>query len=162
MVASPSPRPDAPGLEPARQPGQNRGRAERARRRSLELLQGSLSAQRIERRAPWLATLHRAADGALAGLGISMLTLSALTLHWQNQWGQEYKQLKSAELLGHRLQESGALLERHHLAATGKSGWLVPTSSEKLIYLPSPVKAEKHTELPQISALQLRQIPPGY
>jgi hypothetical protein len=61
-------------------------------------LQGSLSPQRIERRAPWLATLHRAADGTLAGLGISMLTLSALTLHWQNQWGQEYKQLKSAEL----------------------------------------------------------------
>jgi hypothetical protein len=162
LVASPSPRPDAPGVEPARQPGQHRGRAERARRRSLELLQGSLSPQRIERRAPWLANLHRAANATIAGLGISMLALSVLTLYWQNQWGQKYNQLKIVKLLSHRLQESGALLERHHLASTGKSGWLVPTSSEKLIYLPGPVKVEKRTELPQISALQLRQIPPGY
>ncbi|MBE9173115.1 hypothetical protein IQ216_08470, partial [Cyanobium sp. LEGE 06143] len=35
----------------------------------LQLIQGSLSGQKVARRAPWLAGLHRVADGALVGLG---------------------------------------------------------------------------------------------
>ena len=162
MVASPSPRPSALELQPRRQARQSRRRAERAQRQSLELLQASLSPRRIERQAPWLAGLHRAADGTLAGLGISMLALSTLTLYWQSQWGYRYQQLQNAESLSHRLQESGALLERHHLAGAGKPGWLVPTSSEKLIYLPKPVQPQSQAGLPRISAPQLRQIPTGY
>ena len=111
-----------------------------ARRRSspLSLIQGSLSARRMVRQAPWLAGLHRLADGALLGLGVSMLGLSALTLHWQNQWGTNYRGLEATQILERRLQESAAVLEQHHLGAVRKPGWLVPTSSEQLVHLPPP------------------------
>lgn len=109
-----------------------------------------------------MAGLHRAADGTLAGLGICMLALSALTLHWQNQWGQSYRSLEDAQVLGHRLQESAAVLEQHHLGAVRKPGRLVPTSSEKLVYLPSPKPAETTPIAPLLAGVQLRQIPTGY
>jgi len=88
-----------------------------------------------------MANLHRATDGTLAGLGLCMLALSGLTLHWQNHWGASYQQLEASQVLEHRLQESAALLEQHHLGALKKPGLLVPTSSEKLIYLPAPKTA---------------------
>ncbi len=109
--------------------------------RTLALLKSSLSSRRLDRRAPWMANLHRATDGTLAGLGLCMLALSGLTLHWQNHWGASYQQLEASQVLEHRLQESAALLEQHHLGALKKPGLLVPTSSEKLIYLPAPKTA---------------------
>lgn len=109
-----------------------------ARSRPFALIQGSLSSRNAARRSPLLAGLHRAADGTLAGIGLCMLALSGLTLHWQNHWGQSFQKLESAQVLEHRLQESAALLEQHYLAAVRKPGWLEPTSSEKLIYLPQP------------------------
>jgi hypothetical protein len=109
-----------------------------ARSRPLALIQGSLSSRKAARRSPLLAGLHRAADGTLAGIGLCMLALSGLTLHWQNHWGQSFQKLESAQVLEHRLQESAALLEQHYLSAVRKPGWLLPTSSEKLIYLPQP------------------------
>jgi hypothetical protein len=115
-----------------------RGVARTARSRPLSLIQGSLSSRQAARRSPLLAGLHKAADGTLAGLGLCMLALSGLTLHWQNHWGHSFQQLESAQVLEHRLQESAALLEQHYLSAVRKPGWLVPTSSEKLIYLPRP------------------------
>ncbi len=115
-----------------------RGVARSAGPRPLALIQGSLSSSRAARRSPVLAGLHRAADGTLAGIGLCMLALSGLTLHWQNHWGQSFNKLESAQVLEHRLQESAALLEQHYLSAVRKPGWLVPTSSEKLIYLPTP------------------------
>lgn len=115
-----------------------RGVARTARTRPLALIQGSLSSRQAARRSPLLAGLHRAADGTLAGLGLCMLALSGLTLHWQNHWGHSFQRLESAQVLEHRLQESAALLEQHYLSAVRKPGWLVPTSSEKLIYLPRP------------------------
>ena len=115
-----------------------RGSTRTTRPRPLALIQGSLSSRNAARRSPLLAGLHRAADGTLAGIGLCMLALSGLTLHWQNHWGQSYQKLESAQVLEHRLQESAALLEQHYLSAVRKPGWLVPTSSEKLIYLPQP------------------------
>jgi hypothetical protein len=91
-----------------------------------------------------------------------MLALSALTLHRQNQWGVSYQQLESSQVLEHKLQESAALLEQHHLGAVKHPGWLVPTSSEKLIYLPAPSAASGATGLPLLGSLPLRQIPTGY
>lgn len=134
----------------------------RAQRRTLELIQGSLSGRKLERRAPWITNLHRATDGTLAGLGLCMLALSALTLHWQNQWGVSYQQMEAAQVLEHKLQESSALLEQHHLGAVKRPGWLVPTSSEKLIYLPSPRTAATASGLALLGSLQLRQIRSGY
>ena len=134
----------------------------RAQRRTLQLIQGSLSGRKLERRAPWISNLHRATDGTLAGLGICMLALSALTLHWQNRWGVSYQQLEASQMLEHKLQESSALLEQHHLGAVKRPGWLVPTSSEKLVYLPAPKSASLSVGLPLLSSIQLRQIRSGY
>jgi hypothetical protein len=125
-----------------------RGSARTARARPLALIQGSLSSRQVARTSPLLAGLHRAADGTLAGLGLCMLALSGLTLHWQNHWGHSFQKLESAQVLEHRLQESAALLEQHYLAAVRKPGWLVPTSSEKLIYLPEPAPSERSGSLP--------------
>ncbi|MEA5400001.1 hypothetical protein VB734_08120 [Synechococcus sp. BA-124 BA4] len=108
------------------------------RRRSLELIQGSFSARRVVRQAPWLAGLHRASDGLLVALGLSMVGLTALTLHWQGQWTRSFELLESTQVLEHRLQESTAVLEQHHLAMARRPGLLVPTSLQRLIHLPSP------------------------
>ncbi|MFO7629515.1 MAG: hypothetical protein R6W06_08365 [Prochlorococcaceae cyanobacterium] len=116
----------------------------------------------MERQAPWLAGLHRAVDGTLAGLGISMLGLSALTLYWQNQWSQNYQQLESTQVLEHRLQESAAVLEQHHLAAIRRPGWAVPTSSEKLIYLPPPAASEPPGIENLLEQVAAEPIPAGY
>lgn len=122
-----------------------RGVSRTARQRPLALIQGSLSSRNAARRSPLLAGLHRAADGTLAGIGLCMLALSGLTLHWQNHWGHSFHKLESAQRLEHRLQESAALLEQHYLSAVRKPGWLVPTSSAKLIYLPGPSALEHST-----------------
>jgi len=130
--------------------------------RSLQLIEGSLSARHIERQSPWLAGLHRISSGALAGLGLSVLALSALTLHWQNEWARSYSELESAKSLEHRLQESSALLEQHHLGVMRKPGELVPTSSTKLIHLPEPQALTTNTPLPVLVGIQLQQMPAGY
>lgn len=132
--------------------------------RTLELIGGSLSGRRIARRSPWLANLHRLSDGTLVGLGVCMLALSGLTLHWQSRWGQSYEQLETSQVLEHRLQEASAVLEQHHIAAVRKPGWLVATRSEKLVYLPAPSAAADQGVQPLLRRLQLqaRNVPAGY
>jgi hypothetical protein len=132
-------------------------------RRPLALIEGSLSARKVVRQAPWLAGLHRLTDGALLGLGVSMLALSGLTLHWQSQWGRSYQALEATQVLEHRLQESAALLEQHHLGAIRKPGWLVPTSSEQLVHLSPPPAAGAGLPSPlAIDHIHWGQIAPGY
>jgi hypothetical protein len=143
-------------------PSQRRSQRRPRDRRSLRLIQGSLSAQRIERRSPWLAGLHRVATGALAGLGLSMLGLSALTIHWQNEWARNYSRLEASKALEHRMQESSALLEQHHLSVVRQPGGLVPTSSEKLIHLPEPQVSRRSATRPLLAGIQFRRIPAGY
>lgn len=148
---------------------QQRGSNRRQRRpstrlvRPLSLIEGSLSARKVVRQAPWLAGLHRLTDGALVGLGVSMLGLSALTLHWQNQWGSSYRALEATQVLEHRLQESAALLEQHHLGAVRKPGWLVPTSSDQLVHLPPPSARSQQGPLAAVTqGLQWRLVASGY
>ena len=148
---------------------QQRGSNRRQRRpstrlvRPLSLIEGSLSAGKVVRQAPWLAGLHRLTDGALVGLGVSMLGLSALTLHWQNQWGSSYRALEATQVLEHRLQESAALLEQHHLGAVRKPGWLVPTSSDQLVHLPPPSARSQQGPLAAVTqGLQWRLVASGY
>jgi hypothetical protein len=116
----------------------------------------------VERQAPWLASLHRVASGTLLGLGLSMLGLSALTLHWQNRWATSYLDLEATKALEHRLQESAAVLEQHHISAVRRPGQLVPTSSEKLIHLSEPRAAAAPAPLPLLAGIQLRRIPAGF
>lgn len=114
------------------------------------------------RQAPWLAGLHRLADGTLLGLGVAMLGLSALTLHWQNQWGRSYRLLEATQTLEHRLQESSAVLEQHHLGAVRKPGLFVPTSSHQLIHL-APVPAAAAAVHPFVlRGLRTDQVAVGY
>ena len=129
----------------------------------LQLIQGSLSANRIDRQSPWLAILHRISDGTLAGLGLAVLGLSALTLHWQGQWTRNFEQLESDQRLEHRLQESTSLLEQHHLAMTHKANLLQPTSSEKLIYVSPPPQTRSSVNLSSLLAkVNLLRITAGY
>lgn len=141
VVATPFKQPATPAPAPV----SRRSRSQQ-RNAALALIEGSLSARRVVRQAPWLAGLHRLADGTLLGLGVAMLGLSALTLHWQNQWGRNYRLLEATQTLEHRLQESAALLEQHHLGAVRRPGLLVPTSSDQLIHLapvsPAPAPSE--------------------
>ncbi len=130
--------------------------------RSLRIIQGSMSARKVERQSPWLASLHRIATGALAGLGLSMLGLSALTIHWQNEWAHSFAELEASKVLEHRTQETSALLEQHHLGAVRRPGQLVPTSSERLIHLTQPETAAAAPSRPLLSQIRLGQLPAGY
>ncbi|MEB3266476.1 MAG: hypothetical protein VKN13_07675 [Cyanobacteriota bacterium] len=113
-----------------------------------------------------MGTLHRLADGALAGLGVTMLGLTGLSLHWQSEWARSYSQLQAAQVLEHRLQESAAVLEQHHLGAARRSNVLVPTSSNRLIHLPAPVTPATAPATPATAlaaaAGSLRRMPAGY
>ena len=104
----------------------------------MQLIQGSLSGRKVERQSPLLASLHKISSGALMGLGFSLVGLSALTLHWQNQWSQNFAELETTKVLEHRLHESAAVLEQHHIRSMGRPGQLLPTSSENLVHLPAP------------------------
>ncbi|MEB3201102.1 MAG: hypothetical protein VKK62_11330 [Synechococcaceae cyanobacterium] len=158
MVASVS----NPLQRPAARPARRRNPGQRGGSESLRIIQGSMSARRIERQAPWLAGLHRVSTGALVGLGLSMTGLSALTLHWQNHWADSYARLQAAKVLTHRLQESTALLEQHHLGIARRPGQLVPTSSENLIHLREPQAKVQASPLALLANLPLRPMPAGY
>lgn len=91
-----------------------------------------------------------------------MLAMSALTLHWQHHWGQSYEQMESAQVLEHRIQESSALLEQHHLKAVRQPGRMVPTNTQKLIYLPTPKASVRSSADALFDGFQIKSIPGGY
>ena len=145
----------------------SRGRADQAGRRgrgpvSLKVLQGSLSARRVERQSPLLAGLHRVSTGVLTGLGVSVVGLGALSFHWQSVWAGNYTQLQSSRTLEQKLQESAALLEQHHLSAVRRPGQLVPTSSQQLLHLAPPPLNASPQGLSLLAALPRQPIPAGY
>ncbi|MFN7678903.1 MAG: hypothetical protein ACK5QW_09980 [Cyanobacteriota bacterium] len=144
-----------------RRPPQGSPSPQRVRERSLKLIHGSLSGQKVERQSPLLAGLHRVSTGALVGLGVSLVGLSALALHWQNQWAQNYRQLEAAKVLEHRLHESAAVLEQHHIGSMRRPGHLLPTSSENLIHLPEPTAAAPKRALPLLAGLAMGRPGPG-
>lgn len=129
--------------------------------RSLRLIHGSLSGRRVERQSPLLASLHRISTGALIGLGASLIGLSGLALHWQNQWAKNYAQLEAAKVLEHRLSESASVLEQHHIGSMRRPGQLLPTSSENLIHLPEPSQVTPQRGLPLLAGLAIGRQPHG-
>ena len=157
-----SPQDNGESLRSRRPLRRRSGRDPRVGSQPLSLIQGSLSARRVERQSPLLAGLHRGADGILVGLGVAMLGLSALTLHWQNQWSQSYGQLESDQVLEHRLLESSALLEQQFMGAAHRPGLLEPTSSDKLFYLPAPGAAATNPDPDLLARVTSRPIQAGY
>ena len=135
--------------------------AARPLRQASAMLRESLSARPVERQSPLLAGMHRVTSGVLLGLGLSTLALGGLTVYWQNQWANSFKQLEASKSLEHRLQQSAAVLEQHHLGVASRPGLLVPTSSEQLIHLSAP--GDTAALRPGLLArLSMGPVPAGY
>ena len=121
---------------------------------ALELIQGSMSAQKMARQAPLLAALHRVADGSLCGVVLAVLALSGLTLHWQHRWTVAFRQLEETRNLSHRLTESTAMLERHLLEESTRPAAMVPTKVANLVYLERPQSSDVPKNPGWIATLQ--------
>ncbi len=134
---------------------------------TLELIQGSLSAERYARRSPLSGGLHRVADGSLLGVFAALAVLAGLTLHWQHRWTLAFQRLDATRLLAHRLTESTAVLEQHLLRGTRRPNELVPTKVINLVHLerPAPIAAPAPSHRDLLLALKAwtqRPIRSGY
>ena len=121
---------------------------------AFELIQGSMSAQKVARQSPLLAGLHRVADGSLCGVVLAVVALSGLTLHWQHRWTVAFRQLEDTRNLSHRLTESTANLERHLLEKASHPGTLVPTKVSNLVYLDRPQVEDTVSETDHLAMIQ--------
>ncbi|HCV57503.1 MAG TPA: hypothetical protein DGR08_07935, partial [Synechococcales bacterium UBA12195] len=66
-----------------------------------------------------------------------------------------------AQALEHRLMESQSALEQHYLRSAKRPGALVATSSQDLVFLPSPPPAASASVKPS-PGLKLNWIAAGY
>ena len=103
--------------------------------RPLDLIQGSFSPKKVARQYPLLAGMHRATDGAIWGVLIAVLMMSALSLHWRYLWTVAYNQLETTRDLTQKLKYSTAMLEQHLLTRSRLPLSMVRTNAEKLHYL---------------------------
>ncbi len=104
----------------------------------VSFLKRSFSSKKFSRQFPFLAGIHRAADGALIGVLVAIGLMSTLTLHWQNLWTLAFSRLESTRDLAHRLTESTAIIERHYLQEATVPLSMVPTKAADLVYIDSP------------------------
>ena len=104
----------------------------------FRLLHGSFSPRKVERQFPLLAGTHRAIDGALLGVLLAVLMMSALSLHWRHLWTVAYSQLETTRDLTQKLKYSTAMLEQHLLKRTRLPLSMVRTNAEKLHYIENP------------------------
>lgn len=121
---------------------------------AFELIQGSMSAQKVARQSPLLAGLHRVADGSLCGVVLAVVALSGLTLHWQHRWTVAFQQLENTRSLSHRLTESTANLERHLLQKASSPGAMVPTKVANLVYLDRPEAKQDQSQGDHLAMIQ--------
>ena len=115
----------------------------------LRLIQGSFSSRKVSRQFPVIAGFHRAADGALLGVLVAVLMVSALSLHWRHLWTVAYSQLEDTRDLIQKLKYSTAMLEQHLLKRASQPLSMVRTNSDQLHYLenPGPISSPKNTYL---------------
>ncbi len=131
----------------------------------LELIQGSLSARKVARQSPLLASLHRAADGSLLGALVAVALMSTLTLHLQYRWTNSFRRIEVTRNLVLRLTESTALLESDLLERIKSPYSMVRTKASNLVFLehPSTIKRKNNTRvLPTIGGLFENHIRYGY
>jgi len=79
--------------------------------------------------------MHRAADGALWGVLIAVLAMSALSLHWRHLWTLAYTELETTRDLTQKLKYSTAMLEQHLLKRASLPLSMVRTNAKKLHYI---------------------------
>ncbi len=108
-------------------------------RGALALMRGSFSAQKISRKYPVLAGLHRGIDGGLIGVLLCAALMSALALHSQYLWRLSFSRLEITRDLTHRLEESIANLEIYLLNSVISPKTVVETKSTDLIYIDPPI-----------------------
>ena len=101
----------------------------------LRLIHGSFSPKKVARQYPVLAGLHRATDGALLGVLVAVMLMSALSLHWRHLWTVAYTQLETTRDLTQKLKYSTAMLEQHLLTRSRLPLSMVRTNAERLHYL---------------------------
>jgi len=101
----------------------------------LHFIQGSFSPKKVARQYPLLAGMHRAADGALWGVLIAVLVMSALSLHWRHLWTLAYTELETTRDLTQKLKYSTAMLEQHLLKRASLPLSMVRTNAKKLHYI---------------------------
>ncbi len=104
----------------------------------FNLIHGSFSSRKVARQYPVLAGLHRATDGALCGVLIAVLIMSALSLHSRHLWIVAYRQLETTRDLTQKLKSSTAMLEQHLLKRASLPLSMVRTNAEQLHYLDNP------------------------
>ena len=101
-------------------------------------MKGPFSSNKIARRYPILAGLHRGIDGGLVGLLFCTAFMSALALHSQYLWTTSFSRLENTRELTHKLEESIANLERYLLKTITLPKIMVKTKSADLIYIDAP------------------------
>ncbi len=106
----------------------------------LHLIHGSFSTKKVARQFPVLAGFHKATDGALFGVLIAVVVMSAFSLHWRYLWTVAYTRLEATRDLAHRLTDSTAMLEQHLLQQGSLPYSMVRTKASNLIYLENPGK----------------------
>ena len=104
----------------------------------LRLFHGSFSPNKVARQYPVLAGVHRATDGALVGVLVAVMMMSAFSLHWRHIWTVAYTQLETTRELTQKLKYSTAMLEQHLLKRSRLPLSMVRTNAEKLHYLDNP------------------------
>ena len=101
----------------------------------------SFNSKKISRQYPLLATFHRATDGALLGLLLTLIAMSTIALHAQHLWNVSFSRLETSRDLIQKLRESTSILESHFLTSTSLSKFMVEPANPKdhLLYLDRPV-----------------------
>ena len=98
----------------------------------------SFTSRNSYRKFPLLTGLHRATDGALAGILVAVAVMSTVALHSQYLWTISFSRLQTTRGLTQRLLESTAVLENYHLKTSSLPEYMEQTKAKDLIYLKSP------------------------
>tara|TARA_Y100001968_G_scaffold330365_1_gene382031 strand:+ start:161 stop:637 length:477 start_codon:yes stop_codon:yes gene_type:complete len=108
------------------------------KKKNFHLPRQSLSSKKLSRQYPFLAASHKAIDGALLGVLVTVLTLAFISLHTQYIWTSSFSRLERSRELIQKLKESIWVLENHFDPSTNLTESMVRTKTSNLIYLEKP------------------------
>ena len=105
-----------------------------------DLFRRSLNSKKLSRKFPLLVAFHRATDGALIGLVLTVVLMSIISLHAQHLWTLSFSRLEASRNLINKLKESIAMLESHFLISESLPDFMVVTKTSDLLYLDKPIQ----------------------